>query len=101
MQLKRIKVTLEDKNDYSNASQEERAAALTEMEQECINRIVQGILAQGLIQYELEETPVHGYRATATLGVYDIRAMAGVPEEAEKERQKAGKKTSGKKKVMN
>lgn len=95
MQLKRIKVTLEDKTDFSGKTQEERAAALTELEQECINRIVQGILAQGLIEYELEETAGHGYRASATLGVYDIRTLADIPEEAEKERQKA--KKNGKK----
>lgn len=81
MRLSRIKVTLEDKNDFSGKTNEEKAAALTELEQECINRIVQGIIANGLIHYEIVETENHGYRATATLGVYDIREMAKVPEE--------------------
>lgn len=88
MQLKRIKITLEDKTDFSGKSQEERAAALTELEQESINRIVQGILAGHLIKYEVEETEGHGYRATATLGVYDIREMAGVYEEKDPKKPK-------------
>lgn len=81
MRLSRIKVTLEDKNDFSGKTQEEKAAALTDLEQECINRIVQGIVANNLIHYEVEETEGHGYKATATLGVYDIREMGAVPEE--------------------
>lgn len=81
MQLKRIKVTLEDKTDFSQKTDKEIEEALTDLEQECVNRIVQGILANGLIKYELSETEGHGFRATATLGVYDIQAMAGVAEE--------------------
>ena len=88
MRLSRIKVTLEDKTDFSGKTQGEKAAALTDLEQECINRIVQGILANGLIHYQLEETEGHGYKATATLGVYDIREMAKVPEEAPKKTRK-------------
>ncbi len=80
MQLKRLKVTLEDKTDFSGKSQEEKAQALTELEQECINRIVSGIIANGLIKFEVVETKGHGFRASATLGVYDISAMAGIPE---------------------
>ena len=80
MQLKRIKVTLEDKTDFSSKPKEEVQAALTDLEQESINRIVQSILAQGLIKYELTETASHGFRATATLGVYDIKEMGEVPE---------------------
>ena len=81
MRLSRIKVTLEDKTDFSGKTEEEKASALTDLEQECINRIVQGILANGLIDYRLEETEGHGFKATATLGVYDIREMDKVPEE--------------------
>jgi hypothetical protein len=84
MRLRRIKVTLEDKNDFSGKTQDEKASALTELEQECINRIVQGIVANNLIHLEVEETTEHGYRATATLGVYDIREMASVPDELSK-----------------
>ena len=84
MNLRRLKVTLEDKNDFSGKPKEEVAAALTELEQECINRIVSGIIAQGLIKYEIVETEGHGFRATATLGVYDIREMSSVPEELAK-----------------
>ena len=80
MKLSRIKVTLEDKTDFSSKTNEEKAAALTEMEQECINRIVQGIISNGLIKYEIMETEGHGFKATATLGVYDISEMADVQE---------------------
>lgn len=81
MQLKRLSVTVKDDNDFSGKPDEERAAALTEMEQECINRLVQGILANKLICFEVVETENHGYKATATLGVYDIRELGRVPEE--------------------
>lgn len=81
MQLKRLAVTVKDDNDFTGKSDEERAAALTEMEQECINRLVQGIIANKLIVFDLVETETHGYKATATLGVYDIRELARVPEE--------------------
>ncbi len=93
MKLMQIKLTLEDKNDYSNKSKEEVEAALTELEQECINRIVQGILANRLIKYELEETAGHGFRATAALGVYDLDdpqlQNGGKPGAAKKTRLKS------------
>ena len=86
MQLKRLKVTLEDKTDFSGKSKEEKAKALTELEQECINRIVSGIVANGLIKYEVVETDGHGFRVTGTIGVYDIDSLAQVPDEHDAKR---------------
>ena len=83
MRLRRIKIVLEDKNDYSGKTEKEVSEALTELEQECINRIVQGIINSGLVKYELQETENHGFCATAILGVYDIEEMSAVSESPE------------------
>lgn len=81
MQLKKIKITLEDKTDFSGKTNEEKSQALTELEQECVNRIVSSIISNGLIRYGIEETETHGYRATAMIGVYDINETGAVPED--------------------
>lgn len=81
MQLKRIKITLEDKTDFSGKTNEEKSQALTELEQECVNRIVSSLISNGLIKYVIEETETHGYRATAMIGVYDINEACAVSED--------------------
>ena len=80
MQLKRIKITLEDKTDFSGKTNEEKSQALTELEQECVNRIVSSIISNGLIKYGIEETEARGYRVTAMIGVYDINETGSVSE---------------------
>lgn len=93
MRLRRIQLTLEDKTDFSGKSKEEVAEARAELAKEMVNRITQAIAKSGLIQYNVGETEGHGLRATATLGVYDIREMDEVqeaaPEEPEKEKVKS------------
>lgn len=88
MKLKRLQVTLEDKTDFSNKTADERTSALTELEQECINRIISGILDQGLVDCQIVETKGHGYRFTATLGVYDIRDINKAQEAPEAKTRK-------------
>lgn len=86
-------MTLEDKTDFSGKSKEEIAEARADLAKEMVNRITVAIAKSGLIEYRVEETEGHGLRATATLGVYDIREMAdvqeAVPEEADKEKVKS------------
>lgn len=81
MKLKRLRVSVASKADFTKMSDEERATTLQELENAAIQRLMDGIVANGLIKYELVENKEHKMVATATLGVYDIREMAGVPEE--------------------
>ena len=74
-------MTVKNDEDFSAKTDEERSLALTQIEQSCIDRLVQGILAAKLIHFDVVETKTHGYQATATLGVYDIRELFHVPEE--------------------
>ena len=85
-----MKVSVASKSDFSKLSDEEKSRILSELENAAIQRLVDGILANGLIKYELVEDKEHKITATATLGVYDIEEMAAVPEESQA--KKSGKK---------
>lgn len=85
-------MTVKNDEDFSAKTDEERSIALTQIEQSCIDRLVQGILAAKLIHFDVVETENHGYKATATLGVYDIRELFHVPEEKDAKARRGKKK---------